>query len=223
MPPPPNSPAPTPTSPSPPAITTCPDAIDAADRKNNLTQSVIGAKEGATEAVTVKVGARVTDTVLRTSDGTDYKSVDEYELFQLINAVMQAADRPRVREVRQQMVDTLATKFNFQQRFLDNVAVLRAQIARLPAYGITINEDVVAAIILAEADKAARKLWGREIETAADKIRLRYGYDHAHDAQSVAVILTELAAADGVRNLMRAPSAAASSVRMTVTDVASWA
>ena len=84
----------------PPAITTRPDAIDAADRENNLTQSVIGAKEGSTEAVTAKVGARVTDTVLRTSDGTDYKSVDEYELFQLINAVVQAADRPRVREVR---------------------------------------------------------------------------------------------------------------------------
>ena len=51
----------------PPAITTRPDAIDAADRVNNLTQSVIGAKEGATEAVTAKVRARVTDTVLRTS------------------------------------------------------------------------------------------------------------------------------------------------------------
>ena len=43
----------------PPTITTRPDAIDAADRANNLTQSVIGAKEGATEAVTAKVGARV--------------------------------------------------------------------------------------------------------------------------------------------------------------------
>ena len=123
----------TPTIVVPAAITTRPDAIDAADRANNLTQSVIGVKEGATEAVTAKVGARVTDTVLRTSDGTDYKSVDQYELFQLINAVMQAADRPRVREVRQQMVDTVATKFNFQQRFSDNVAVLRARIARLAA------------------------------------------------------------------------------------------
>ena len=51
----------------PPAITTRPDAIDAADRANSLTQLVIGAKEGATEAITAKVGARVTDTVLRTS------------------------------------------------------------------------------------------------------------------------------------------------------------
>ena len=167
---------------------------------------MIGAKEGATEAITAKVGARVTDTVLRTSDGTDYKSVDEYELYQLTNAVMQAADRPRVREVRQQMVDALATKFNFQQSFADNVTVLRARIARLAAYGIAINEDVVATIILAEADEAAREPWGREIETAADKIRLRFGYDHVHDATSVNVILTELAAADGVRNLMRAPT-----------------
>ena len=104
------------------------------------------------------------------------------------------------------MVDTLSTRFNFQQRFSDNVAVLCARIACLAAYGITINEDVVPTIILTEADEAAREPWGREIKTAADKIRLKYGYDHAHDTQSVAVILAELAAADGVRNLMRAPA-----------------
>ena len=70
------------------AITTQPDALDAADRANNLIQSVIRAKEGATNAIVAKVGARVTASVLRTTDGVHLKSVDEYELFQLVNAIM---------------------------------------------------------------------------------------------------------------------------------------
>ena len=99
----------------PPAIQTRADAMDAADRQNQLTQAVIGAKEGATEAITAKVGTRVTDAVLRTADGTDYKSVDEYELYELVNAVMQNADRPRIRDVHKLLLAAISFNFNFQQ------------------------------------------------------------------------------------------------------------
>ena len=73
----------TPDVPMPPAIEGRADAIDAADRENILNQSVIGAKEGVTDAINAKVGTRVTNSVLRTADGTDYKSIDESkaELF----------------------------------------------------------------------------------------------------------------------------------------------
>ena len=65
-----------------------------------MTQAVIGAKEGTSSAITAKVGACVTDAVLQTADGMDYKSI-EFELYKLVTAAMQAADRPRVREIRQ--------------------------------------------------------------------------------------------------------------------------
>jgi len=192
--------------PDEPTIVTRADAMDAADRANQMTQAVIGAKEGTAAAITAKVGERVTDAVLRTADGMDYKSIDEFELYELVTAAMQAADRPRVREIRQQLLAVLSIRFNFRQRFSDNVAVLRARIARIAAYGITVHEDMIATTILAEADEAAREDWGREIETAMGKIRLSYGYDYPHDAASVAIILKELAAADAVRDLMAAPA-----------------
>lgn len=62
----------------------------------------------------------------------------------------------------------------------------------------------MANIILAKADKATNKPWGQVIETAVAKLRLRYRYAYAHDRASVVVILAELAAADGVRNIMAA-------------------
>ena len=189
-----------------PLITTRADAMDAADRQNQLTQAVIGAKEGATAAITSKAGARVTDAILRTADGTDFKSIDEYELHELVAAVIQAADRPRVRAIRQQLLAAIGHRFNFRQRFSDNVAVLRAKNARIAAYGIIVHDDMIANIVLAEADEAAREEWGREIGTAMDKIRLQYGYDHPHDATSLAAMLRELAAADAVRTLLDAPA-----------------
>ena len=54
-----------------PLITTRADAMDAADRQHQLTQAVIGAKEGATAAITSKVGARVTNVILRTANISD--------------------------------------------------------------------------------------------------------------------------------------------------------
>jgi hypothetical protein len=54
-----------------PTITARADAQDKADRINMVNQAVIGAKEGATEAITKKVGSDITDAILRTADGTD--------------------------------------------------------------------------------------------------------------------------------------------------------
>jgi hypothetical protein len=53
------------------------EAQEEADRLNVINQSVIGAKEGVTEGVTIKVvDSNITDTILRTPDGSDHKSVD---------------------------------------------------------------------------------------------------------------------------------------------------
>ena len=54
------------------------EAQEEADRLNIINQSVIGAKEGVTEGVTNKVGGNIADTILRTSDGSNHKSVDDY-------------------------------------------------------------------------------------------------------------------------------------------------
>ena len=49
-----------------------------ADRQNMSTQAVLGAKEGITESITNIVGRDITDIILRISDDTDFKGIDEY-------------------------------------------------------------------------------------------------------------------------------------------------
>jgi hypothetical protein len=65
---------------------------------NLLNQAVIGANEGFVEAITNKVGAEITDSVLKTANGSDYKGVDDYQLEDLLDAVLQGADRPSTTE-----------------------------------------------------------------------------------------------------------------------------
>ena len=151
--------------------------MNAADRANILVQAVIGAKEGATDAIVAKVGARITDAVLRTSDGVQLKSVDEYELYELINAIMQAAARTQIAAIRQKFVAYTNTAFDFRKFFPHNVAALRPAAAKLSAYGIVAHDNQLAIIILAEADRAAREPFGRDIEAAMDRILLSYVRD----------------------------------------------
>ena len=181
------------------------DAIDAADRQNVLNQAAGDAKEGATTAITKKVRTRVTDTVLRTADGTYYKSVDGYALHSIVTTVLQAANHPNIRNVRKQLSDGIIIKFNLRQRFADNAAFLQARVAHLATYGISVPEAMIATIILAKANEAAHKPWGRNIKTAVANLRRTYTQDYKHNAVSVAAILLELAKADPVSNMMAAP------------------
>jgi hypothetical protein len=48
---------------------------------NVINQSIIGAKEGVVEAVSKLVGSDITEAILRTADGSDFKSIDDYTLY----------------------------------------------------------------------------------------------------------------------------------------------
>jgi hypothetical protein len=64
----------------PPAINSHADTQDEADRLNLINQDVISAKEGAAKAITAKVGSDVTNVVLKTADGSDFRSIDDWLL-----------------------------------------------------------------------------------------------------------------------------------------------
>ena len=81
----------------------------------------MGAKEGFTEAITAKVGSAITNPILRTSDGKDYKGVDKYNLADIISAVFPGADRPRSGDVLTKLADIISYRFNFQQKIVTNV------------------------------------------------------------------------------------------------------
>ena len=60
-----------------PQIATRADAIDEANRRNENIQAIIGAKEGLAEALSVKVGARIINAIVKSADGSDFKSIDD--------------------------------------------------------------------------------------------------------------------------------------------------
>ncbi len=82
-----------------PAITSQSEAQEEADRLNVINQSVIGAKEGIVKAVTKLVGSNITDAVLRTANGSNYKSIDDYMLFAVMAAAIDCANQPSITDV----------------------------------------------------------------------------------------------------------------------------
>jgi hypothetical protein len=75
------------------------EAQEEADHLNVINQSVIGAKEGVVKAVTKLVGSDITDAVLRTADGSNHKSIDNYTLFVVMAAAIDDADQPSTTNV----------------------------------------------------------------------------------------------------------------------------
>ena len=67
------------------------EAQEESDRLNVINQSVIGTKEGVAEAVSKLVGSNITDAILRTADGSDFKSIDDYTLYEVMKVAIDGA------------------------------------------------------------------------------------------------------------------------------------
>jgi len=189
-----------------PLITDRTEAQDHADRLNQQNQAVIGAKEGATEAIVLQFGRDITDSVLKTADGVDFKGIDDYHLYDVVQVCIQGADRPATGDILSHLLNIISTRFDFRKKITNNVEALRAKTARLHTYGVNMDETQIALIILANVEAAATQDYGEEFKISLQTIRRRYNYSHVHDAASIAVILAELAAADAVRQLKDAPA-----------------
>lgn len=179
-----------------PAYETHADTQDKADRCNFAYQAAIGAKEGATEAITLKVGSDITDSVLRNTDGNDSKGVDEWSLYEVIQAAKQGAICPGTGDILQQVISALNHRFDFRKKITTNMEQLKAKINCVVAYGITHDDIALALTLLANIEYATNHDWGQEFRPVLQEIRKK---------TSIAYILKELATADTVRTLSDAP------------------
>ena len=50
--------------------------------------------------ITDRAGTSITNPVLRHADGVRFKKVDEYQLYQLIDAIIEGAERPDPIEIQ---------------------------------------------------------------------------------------------------------------------------
>ena len=154
----------------------------------------------------MKVGTDVTDSVLKSADGDDFRSIDDYQLEDVIAAVLQGADHPNTADVLTQLLAIIQFTFDFRKKVSANMELLRSKAGRLQSYGIKLDDTQLAIVLLANIDVAAGDDWGREFRPALQTICRRFPYNHVHDTASIAAMLTELAGADGVRKLHDAPA-----------------
>jgi hypothetical protein len=90
-----------------PIFTTRTEAQEEADRLNVINQSVIGAKEGVVEAVLKLVGTDTTNAILRTADGSNHKSIDNFTLYEVMKVAIDGADRPTTNDVLEQLLEVI--------------------------------------------------------------------------------------------------------------------
>jgi hypothetical protein len=99
-----------------PTITSQSEAQEEADRLNVINQLVISTKEGVVEAVMKLVGSDITDAVLRTANGRDHKSIDNYTLFAVMAAAIDGADQTSTIKVLEQLLEVINHTFDFRKK-----------------------------------------------------------------------------------------------------------
>jgi hypothetical protein len=173
---------------------------------NIINQSVIGAKEGVVEALMKLVGSNITDAILRTADGSDHKSIDDFMLFNVTKVAIDGADRPFTNDVLEQVLEVINHTFDLCKKVSVNMELMQSNAAQMATYGIVIGIPQLTLTLLANIETATKSDYGCEFCLAMHAICKKYAYNHVHDATSIQTILTELAGANGVRALKDAPA-----------------
>ncbi len=173
---------------------------------NVINQSVIGAKEVVVEAASKLVGSDITNAILRTADGSNHKSIDNFTLYKVMKVAIDGADRPSTNDVLEQLIEVINQPFDFCKKVSVNMELMQSNAARMAMYGIIIGIPQLTLTLLANIVTATKSDYGCEFCSAMHSIRKKYAYNHVHDATSLQTILTELAGADGVRALKDAPA-----------------
>ena len=155
-------------------------------------------------AITSIVGAQITNPVLRTTDGSDFWTVKEYDLHQLLIAVKVGAERPSATAIRQMMVDVIATSFDWRESATTNLEQLSTAIVKAATYGVRFHNNMKGLVITENVAHAAQQPWGSELAEAQRKIKAKYLYNWVHYAKSIIDMIIFLAAADKQRNRQEA-------------------
>ena len=64
------------------------------------------------EGITKIVGRDITDPIIRTTDNSDFKFLDQYLLHQLFTAILESTERPESTNIWRHLVNIVGTIFN---------------------------------------------------------------------------------------------------------------
>jgi hypothetical protein len=191
---------------------------------NTYRFAAIGVKEGVAAGNTKIVGKDITNPILRTADGISFKSVDDYQLHQLITTITEGAERPEATTIRHQFVKNAGMVFDWRDTVAINVKKFAMNAAKTQMYGIWVHNNLKAVVILANVGWAARQSWGMEISVAHHSIKAKYRYNHSHVTNSIKDVLNMLTGAKEARDRCKAlaPGETAEMVSSGWRAYASW-
>ena len=152
---------------------------------------VIGAKEGAADAITELVGSNITNTILRTPNGSNRNGVDNCRLLGVMQAAIDGADHPSTNNVLEQLLEVINHTFDFCKKIS-----VQSNATWMATYGIVIGVPQIVPMLLANIETATKANYGHKFCSAMHVICKKYMYNHVHDATSLQIILTELAGAN---------------------------
>jgi hypothetical protein len=202
-----------------PSITAQTKAQEEANRLNITNQSVINATESVVEAITKLVGSNVTDAILRTAKGSNHKSINEFTLYEVMKVAINGADLPSTTNVLEQLIEVINHTFDFCKKVSINMELMQSNVAQMAMYGIVIGTPQLTPTLLANIKTTTKSDYGHKFCSSMHTIFKKYTYNHVHDADSLQIIIKELAGADGMRVLKDTPAPSAGIAHLVAESV----
>jgi anionic cell wall polymer biosynthesis LytR-Cps2A-Psr (LCP) family protein len=106
------------------------------------------------EALRIVVGAHVIDKVAKTPDGSDFVSIDNYLLSDVIRCATEHATRPEIEDVLALMSGFFDTNFDFRETINQNMLKLKEVATRIKQFGITSKNQMI--VLIANINRAAK-------------------------------------------------------------------
>ena len=123
------------------------------------------------DAITSIARAQITNPILCTAHGSDFRTFNEYNLHQLLSAVKGGSKRPSETAIRKMMVDVMATSFDWRDSAATNLKQLLTAIAKAATYGVRFPNDMKGLVVTANVAHVAQQPWSSELAEAQRKIK----------------------------------------------------
>ncbi len=180
---------------------------------------VIGTKEGVVEAITRLVGSDITNTILRTANGSDHKSIGDFTLFEVMKLFINSTNRPSTNDMLEQLLVVINHNFDFCKKISINIELMQSNAAQMATYGIVIRIPQFMLTLLANIETATKSGYGHEFHLAMHTIHKKYMYNQVHNTTLLQLILKELASAGRVRVLKDAPAPGTGTAHLVAESV----
>ena len=101
------------------------------------------------EGITKIVRRDITNPILRTTDNSNFKSEDPYQIHQLFTAIMEGGEWPELSNIRWKLVKIAGTVFDWMEAVVTNDKRIAAMSVKFLGYGVCMHNNLRAVVILA--------------------------------------------------------------------------